>query len=102
MQEVLDQASFDEKVLTAPGKVLVEFFATWCPHCRRMQPILDDAAAQIADQCAVYQVDVDKSPDLAARYAPNGFPTYVLFVDGTCTKTVTGEQTEAALVDMAS
>ena len=45
---------------------------------------------------------MDKSPDLAARYAPNGFPTYVLFVDGTCTKTVTGEQTEAALVDMAS
>ena len=102
MQEVLNETDFDAKVTEASGRVLVEFFATWCPHCQRMQPILDDVAARVAGTCAVYQVDVDKSPDLAARYAPNGFPTYVLFVDGTCTKTVTGEQTEAALVDMAS
>ncbi len=100
MQEVLNDTDFDSKVLESSGKVLVEFFATWCPHCQRMQPILDDVAAKVAGTCAVYQVDVDKSPDLASEYAPNGFPTYTLFVDGSLMDTKTGEQTEEALLAM--
>ncbi len=102
MQEVLNSTDFSSKVLGSEGKVLVEFFATWCPHCQRMQPILDDVAAKVAGQCTVYQVDVDQSPDLASEYAPNGFPTYVLFVDGTLQETKTGEQTEETLLSMAS
>ncbi len=102
MQEVLNETDFDAKVTEASGRVLVEFFATWCPHCQRMQPILDDVAARVAGTCAVYQVDVDKSPDLATQYAPNGFPTYALFVDGTLTKTLTGEQSEATLLELAA
>ncbi len=101
MQQVLNDADFDSKVLDAPGKVLVEFFATWCPHCQRMQPILDDVAAKSAGAYAVYQVDVDKSPDLASEYAPNGFPTYVLFQDGAAVKTLTGEQSEETLLALA-
>lgn len=100
MEEVLNDSDFDAKVLASDGKVLVEFFATWCPHCQRMQPILDDVAAKAAGTCAVYQVDVDKSPDLAAEYAPNGFPTYVLFMDGSKMKTLTGEQKEATLLEL--
>ena len=102
MEEVLNDSDFDAKVLASDGKVLVEFFATWCPHCQRMQPILDDVAAKVTGQCAVYQVDVDQSPNLASEYAPNGFPTYVLFMDGTLQETRTGEQTEETLLSMAS
>lgn len=101
MQEVLNESDFDAKVLGSSGRVLVEVFATWCPHCQRMQPILDDVATQTAATCHVYQVDVDESPDLAAEYAPNGFPTYVLFEDGSKMRTLTGEQTEATLLELA-
>lgn len=101
MQEVLNETNFDAKVIRSSGRVLVEFFATWCPHCQRMQPILDDVAAKVTGTCAVYQVDVDKSPNLAAEYAPNGFPTYVLFVDGSKMKTITGEQAEETLLELA-
>ena len=102
MELVLNDADFDSKVLESDGRVLVEFFATWCPHCQRMQPILDDVAAKVSGVCHVYQVDVDKSPDLAAEYAPNGFPTYVLFHDGSLQETLTGEQTEETLLRLAS
>ena len=40
MIEILNEGSFDEKVLQSSGNVLVEFFATWCPHCQRMMPII--------------------------------------------------------------
>lgn len=101
MQQVLNSADFDSVVQESHGRVLVEFFATWCPHCQRMQSVLDDVATKVAGRCAVYQVDVDESPDLAAEYAPHGFPTYVLFVDGAEQRTLAGEQREEALINLA-
>ena len=101
MQEVLTEQNFDANVLRSRGRVLVEFFATWCPHCQRMQPLVDDVAAQTTGQCKVYQVDVDQSPNLAAHYAPNGFPTFLLFVDGVLQEAITGEQPEEVLLELA-
>ena len=28
------------------GRVLVEFYLAWCPHCKRFRPILDEAAGE--------------------------------------------------------
>lgn len=100
MIEILNKNDFAAKVLEAPGKVMVEFFATWCPHCQRMMPIVEDLAAREAGHATIYQVDVDKSPELAQEYAPDGFPTFVLFENGVLTKSVTGEQGEGKLVEM--
>ncbi len=101
MVEILNDENFSEKVLGADGKIMVEFFATWCPHCQRMQPILEDVASKVEDSCMVFQVDVDQSPDLASKYAPNGFPTFVIFTNGVITSETTGEQSEARLLELA-
>lgn len=89
MQEVIGEGDFAKRVYDAKGRVLVEFFATWCPHCQRQQPITDAAAAKLA--FTIYQVDVDQSPKLADEYASGGFPTYVLFEDGKPVGHHTGE-----------
>lgn len=99
MVQTLNETDFAQTVLQAPGKVMVEFFATWCPHCQRMAPIVD-ALAKIASDCAIYRVDVDQSPTLASEYAPNGFPTFVLFEDGGPVETLTGEQTAERLQEL--
>lgn len=102
MIEILNEGNFDEKVLDNPGEVLVEFFATWCPHCQRMAPIVEDVAARLQGEVVVYQVDVDKSPDLANQYAPDGFPAFVLFDGGDVVANRVGEQPEQQLLAMAA
>ena len=91
----LNESNFESFINNDP-KVMVEFFATWCPHCQRMQPIVDELADELT--VPVYQVDVDKNPDLAAEYAPQGFPTFILFENGQMAVGIEGEQSKEALI----
>ncbi len=100
MLQVLNETTFSEHIGPNSGETLVEFFATWCPHCKRMQPIIEDVATRLEPGCPVYQVDVDESPALAQQYAPDGFPTFVLFDRGEVVRSLTGEQEETTILDM--
>lgn len=91
MQPELNASDFAEHTTEAEGKVVVEFFATWCPHCQRQQPITDEAARILEGKVKFYQVDVDKEPGLTEEYAPDGFPTYCLFENGEYIGSHTGE-----------
>ena len=95
MPQILNETDFSRHV-DVSGPVLVELFATWCPHCQRMQPLVDELAAE-QSAVPVYQVDVDQSPDLASTYAPNGFPAFVLFRNGKEEANLLGEQSMEAL-----
>lgn len=61
-----------------------------------------EVAERTQGQAVVYQVDVDKSPDLAQTYAPNGFPSFALFVNGQLAETLVGEQTEERLLELVA
>jgi thioredoxin 1 len=73
---------FDREVLQAEGLVLVDFWAAWCPPCRRLAPTIDALAADYRGRLTVAKVDVDGSPDLARRYGIQSIPTLILFRDG--------------------
>lgn len=100
MQPELYESDFDSQVKQTTGKVLVEFFATWCPHCKRQQPVTDEAAAELKGEVPVFQVDIDKAPALAQEYAPNGVPTYVLFDAGRPVASHAGEWPLSDLLQM--
>ena len=91
MSEVISSAEFQSSVLDAPGKVLVDFFATWCGPCRMLAPVIDEVAAENAD-VKVYKVDIDQSPDVAARYGVTSVPTLVVFKDGQVANRTVGAQ----------
>ena len=73
---------FDRDVLQAEGLVLVDFWATWCPPCRRLAPTLDTLAADYEGRLTVAKVDVDENPELAQRYGVQSIPTLILFRGG--------------------
>lgn len=70
-------ATIDQK-----GVVLVEFFATWCGHCQRMAPIVEQVKELMAGKADVVQIDIDKYQDAASEAGVDATPTFILFKDG--------------------
>ena len=64
------------------GVVLVEFFATWCPHCQRMMPVVADVKALLDGKAAVYQFDIDKNQEFAQELGVSSIPTFIVYKDG--------------------
>ncbi|KAI3899046.1 hypothetical protein MKW92_047207 [Papaver armeniacum] len=65
--------------------LLVDFYAPWCGHCKRLSPELDAAApvlAKLEKPVAIAKVNADKYTRLATKYEIDGFPTMMIFMHG--------------------
>ncbi len=79
--EVTDN-NFDEEVLQAGLPVLVDFSATWCGPCKKLEPVVHEIAGEYDGRLKVVKVDVDKARQTAAKYAVMSVPTVFLFQNG--------------------
>lgn len=79
--------------------VLVEFFASWCPHCQRMMPVVDQVKQEVGDNVAVYQFDIDQYKELAEENNVEGIPTFIIYKDGRPTWRHSGELDAQLLLD---
>lgn len=87
-----------KKLKEDKGVVLVEFYATWCPHCQRMMPVVDEVKAKLAGKADVYQFDIDENQDFADSLGVSGIPTFIVFKDGEETWRTSGELEGSVLV----
>lgn len=71
-----------EKLRDDNGTVLVEFYASWCPHCQRMMPVVADVKALLDGSANVYQFDIDKNQELAEQMGVESIPTFIVFKGG--------------------
>ncbi|MBI3856916.1 MAG: thioredoxin [Planctomycetes bacterium] len=78
----VSDGTFDAEVLQSDTPVLIDFFATWCPPCKMMAPILDEVAREYAGRLKVVKVDVEEAQETAAAFGIQAMPTFVLVRDG--------------------
>lgn len=69
-------------VVNSAKTVLVEFYASWCPHCRRMMPIVEQVKELLSGQVEVYQFDIDDNSELAEEVGAESVPTFIVYRDG--------------------
>lgn len=86
-------------LMNSKGVVLVEFFATWCPHCQRMMPIVADVKKKLEGKAQVVQLDIDKNQSLADELGVEGVPTFILYKDDVEVDRTSGEMPEEALLE---
>lgn len=85
-----DTAHFGEDVLQSSVPVLVDFWAAWCGPCRSIAPLLEPLARRFDGKAKVIKLDVDASPEVAARYGIRGIPTLLVFKGGKVVDQIVG------------
>ncbi|MCM1522813.1 MAG: thioredoxin family protein [Muribaculaceae bacterium] len=88
-----------EKLRDEKGVALVEMYASWCPHCRRMMPVVEDVKALLEGKVNVYQFDIDEYPDLADALGASSVPSFYIFDNGEQKWKYTGEIDGNVLVE---
>ena len=75
--------------------VLVDFWAPWCPHCRKIGPAYEQIAGEYAGALEVVKVDMDQDETLWEELEL--IPTLRLYVDGKPAGSLVAPESKAAI-----
>lgn len=98
----LTDADFGQAI--GKGVVVVDFYGTWCPPCKLLEPVMDRLASQYAGRAVVAKINVDEQNDAAVDHTVDDIPTIIVFKDGTEVERLFGAQsleTLSGVVDKA-
>ena len=77
----LTKSNFETEAIQSTKPVLVDLYADWCGPCKMVSPLVDELSEE-SDAFKVGKVNVDESPELAARYGVMSIPTLIVLKDG--------------------
>ena len=85
----LNESNFDSFV-ESNSFVLIDCWAPWCGPCRRMGPIIEELASDLAGKVAVAKLNTDENQGIAIRFQINAIPTLLVFKDKVLVDTLVG------------
>ena len=77
--------------------VIVEFYASWCPKCGMMYPVVEWIASRYQGKWIFYKIDIDISKEIAEYIGNEIVPPFVMYRDGKICGYTTGVLPEETL-----
>ena len=96
----LTSENFDKEVINSNKKVLVDFWASWCGHCKSAEPVVEEVAKELEGDITVGKVNIDEQPDLATEYDVISIPTFIVFENGEPKRTQVGSLPKEELINL--
>jgi len=82
--------NFTAEVMEYKGKVLVDFWASWCGPCQMLIPIIDQLSEELKDKVKIAKVNIEDNQDLATKFNVQSIPTVLIFENGNVVDTLMG------------
>ncbi len=92
--------NFEKEVLKSDILVLVDFWASWCPPCKVVEPIIEELAQEYLGKAKIGKLNVDRNPGLGAKYEITGVPTFIIFKDGKIKDRAIAAKSKSELIKM--
>jgi len=90
----LNKENFEEEVLNAEGKVVVDFWSDNCDRCLDIMPDVKELAEEFADDFKFAKLNIKGNRRLAISQKVLGLPSIVFYVDGEKVEHLSGEDLE--------
>ena len=97
--EHITSENFAQTVLQSDRPFLLEFGATWCGPCKRLEPELEKLQQTWHERVRLGKLDVDEAVDITMQYSVMSVPTVILFVSGEPREWLAGYQPLPRLMD---
>jgi len=84
--------------ITESGSWILEFYAPWCAHCKKLRPIWQESALALSGKINFGKVDCTSERSLQKRFDIKSYPTLVFSRDN-IQRSYKGPRTTEALVE---
>ena len=96
--KAVTDATFVQDVLQSQTPVLVDFWAEWCSPCRKIEPILNELATELAGRVEFVKLNIDENPETAMAYRVMSIPTLTIFKGGQPVQSLAGAKPKSDLL----
>lgn len=95
----VDEKNFEQEILLSNAPVLLEFGASWCAPCKRLEPLLMELGDLWGERVRLAKADVDECVNLAMKFQIMSVPTVILFKRGQIVESMIGFQPRQKLIE---
>ncbi len=97
----LNESTFDQ-FIESNKLAIIDCWAPWCGPCRRMGPIIEEVAADLAGKVGVAKLNTDDNQGIAARFQINAIPTLLIFKDKVLVQALVGLRPKEDIIEFVN
>lgn len=100
MPKLTSKEEFEKIVEEKDTIIFVDMFAEWCGPCQMMSPVIEEIEEENKDKnIKILTVDIDKLPEVAAKYSVMSVPTFLFIKNGEVAESIVGAVTKDIILD---